>query len=73
MGNELKGRDTQTAYLLGGFLAVFSLPVLAGAVVAELPIDRLLALLSGLALLGVAVAFLAWGWRRRRAGAGNTR
>ena len=65
--DDLRRRDTQTAYLLGGFLAVFALPVLAGALLAELPIDRMLALFAGLALLAVACAFLAWGRRRQRA------
>jgi hypothetical protein len=69
MATELQGRDVQTALLLGSFLALFSLPVFAGALAADLPIDRVLSALSGLALLGVGVAFLAWGLRRRRAGA----
>jgi hypothetical protein len=69
--DDLRGRDAQTAYLLGGFLAVFALPVLAGALMAELPIDRLLALFSGLTLLAVAFAFLAWGRRRQRAARGG--
>lgn len=67
---ELKGRDSQAALLLGGFLALFSLPVLAGGVIAQLGIDRWLSLLSGLALLLIGVGLSAWGWRRRpRAGA----
>jgi membrane protein implicated in regulation of membrane protease activity len=71
--DDLRGRDTQTAYLLGGFLAVFALPVLAGALVAELPIDRWLALFSGLTLLAVAFVFLAWGRRRQRAQSGEAK
>jgi hypothetical protein len=69
--DQLRGRDAQTAYLLGGFLAVFALPVLAGALLADLTIDRMLSLFSGLALLAVASAFLAWGRRRQRAARGG--
>jgi hypothetical protein len=70
VSQELKGRDSQAALLLGGFLAVFSLPVLAGGLIAQLGIDRWLSLLAGLVLLLVGAGLFAWGWRRRpRAGA----
>jgi hypothetical protein len=62
-----RARDALTALLLGGFLVVFALPVLVGAAIAELPVDRVLSMLAGLALLVVGVGFLAWGRRRRRA------
>jgi hypothetical protein len=66
MKAELERRDAWTALLLGGFLALFALPVFAGAVVADLPIDRVIAATAGLMLLAAGGGFLAWGWRRHR-------
>ena len=62
-------RDGLTGLVLGGFLAVLALLVLAGLPFAETGIDRLINLISGLALLLAGGGFVLAGRRHlRRAG-----